>query len=497
MEDAIKLEIGGRDPEQVERLILDQAKCNDGLAHLEPFKNLLSLSMNDASISSLDKMPALDKLTTLKLNDNKIKTGLEPLSKLTALEKLYLGGNQIPDLAALAPLVKLSRLDWLDLEGNPVQEVADYTNEVFKMMPELRVLDGYNREGEEENDADDDDEVWARSPYNSAGGRMSVGRTTMRVRVFFCGIARCVATTVGGRTHGHVNMAAGVPTHCRVPPRAILTHALCRMTSQRRTMARALRMKGGKTQKTMRRRRMTKMAKTRTVTMMMKTRKERSTRTMAKFSVAMKRMRRRTMMATLRRPIRSRRILRLPRRTTRIWKRRARCWASDRSKTATSSSRVPSDKADGADVDEARLQRTLHLPSRLLWSVFFRLAARKARPVARTRVRVVEVTTRDLSPLDTRACHWPAFTGTLVAHARFMRARLGIQAPGRSGWARIGLCSAEESVAETARQTHRQTTEKRLIRPGRGRRSHQYADTFNQNAALLSRLSAALRLANY
>ena len=365
MEDAIKLEIGGRDPEQVERLILDQAKCNDGLAHLEPFKNLLSLSMNDASISSLDKMPALDKLTTLKLNDNKIKTGLEPLSKLTALEKLYLGGNQIPDLAALAPLVKLSRLDWLDLEGNPVQEVADYTNEVFKMMPELRVLDGYNREGEEENDADDDDEVWARSPYNSAGGRMSVGRTTMRVRVFFCGIARCVATTVGGRTHGHVNMAAGVPTHCRVPPRAILTHALCRMTSQRRTMARALRMKGGKTQKTMRRRRMTKMAKTRTVTMMMKTRKERSTRTMAKFSVAMKRMRRRTMMATLRRPIRSRRILRLPKRTTRIWKRRARCWASDRSKTATSSSRVPSDKADGADVDEARLQRTLHLPSKI------------------------------------------------------------------------------------------------------------------------------------
>ena len=218
MEDSIKLEIGGRDPEQVERLILDQAKCNDGLAHLEPFKNLVSLSMNDASISSLDKMPALDKLTTLKLNDNKIKTGLEPLSKLTALEKLYLGGNQIPDLAALAPLVKLSRLDWLDLEGNPVQEVADYTNEVFKMMPELRVLDGYNREGEEENDADDDDEVWARSPYTSAGGRMSVGRTTsLRVRVFVCGIAECFATTVGSRTHGHVNMAAGVPTHCLVP----------------------------------------------------------------------------------------------------------------------------------------------------------------------------------------------------------------------------------------------------------------------------------------
>jgi len=159
MEDCIKREIGGRERNQVERLILDQAKCSDGLVQLTPFENLVSLSMNDASISSLSTMPALNKLATLKLSDNKIKNGLESLTKLEALEKLYLGGNQLPDLESLDPLKKLSKLEWLDLEGNPVTKVAGYTDKVFDMLPALMVLDGCNRDGDELADADDDDEV--------------------------------------------------------------------------------------------------------------------------------------------------------------------------------------------------------------------------------------------------------------------------------------------------------------------------------------------------
>ena len=159
MEESIKREIGGREPDQVERLILDQARCSDGLGQLAPFENLVSLSMNDASISSLSSMPALNNLSTLKLSDNKIKNGLESLTKLEALEKLYLGGNQIPDLESLDPLKKLAKLEWLDLEGNPVTKVADYNKKVFDMLPALIVLDGCNRDGEELPDADDDDEV--------------------------------------------------------------------------------------------------------------------------------------------------------------------------------------------------------------------------------------------------------------------------------------------------------------------------------------------------
>jgi len=164
MEDCIKREIGGREPADVQRLVLDQAKCNDGLAHLAPFENLVSLSMNDAGISSLGSMPSLNMLATLKLSDNKIKNGLDSLTRLSALEKLYLGGNQIPDLEALDPLKKLSKLEWLDLEGCPVCSVPGYTEKVFEMLPALMVLDGYNRDGEELPDQDDDDEVCPVGP---------------------------------------------------------------------------------------------------------------------------------------------------------------------------------------------------------------------------------------------------------------------------------------------------------------------------------------------
>ncbi len=182
MEDCIKREIGGRDPEDVDRLCLDQAKCNDGLAHLAPFENLVSLSMNDASISSLSSMPALNNLATLKLSDNKIKSGLESLTKLSALEKLYLGGNQIPDLESLDPLKKLSKLEWLDLEGNPVTKVPGYTEKVFEMLPALMVLDGCNRDGEELPDNDDDDEVCPRS---GRGVRASPGAHAQPLRAGF------------------------------------------------------------------------------------------------------------------------------------------------------------------------------------------------------------------------------------------------------------------------------------------------------------------------
>jgi hypothetical protein len=178
MEDAIKREIGGREPDQVERLILDQAKCSDGLAHLAPFENLISLSMNDAGIASLSTMPALDKLTTLKLSDNKIKNGLDSLTKLSALEKLYLGGNQIPDIESLDPLKKLPNLEWLDLEGNPVTRVPGYTDKVFDLLPALTVLDGCNREGEELPDADDDDEVRPQPLLPSLAQDTAAGRTS-------------------------------------------------------------------------------------------------------------------------------------------------------------------------------------------------------------------------------------------------------------------------------------------------------------------------------
>jgi acidic leucine-rich nuclear phosphoprotein 32 family protein A/C/D len=156
--EGIRRESGGRQPSEVESLCLDQSKCNDGLSSLEPFSALVTLSLQDAGITSLDTLPTLSTVITLKMSDNKIKGGLENLSKLPALVKLYLAGNQIATLEALEPLKALTSLDRLDLEGNPVTKLGDYREKVFSLLPNLRVLDGKDKEGEEVEDEEEDDE---------------------------------------------------------------------------------------------------------------------------------------------------------------------------------------------------------------------------------------------------------------------------------------------------------------------------------------------------
>jgi len=156
--DCIRREKGTKDPSEVDTLCLDQAKCGDGLAPLEPFKGLLSLSIQDAGISSLDSMPALENLTELKMSDNKIKGGLENLLRLPNLERLYLAGNQISTLESIEKLSALSKLELLDLEHNPVTKVDGYQKSVFDLFASLIALDGKNRDGEEIEEFDEDEE---------------------------------------------------------------------------------------------------------------------------------------------------------------------------------------------------------------------------------------------------------------------------------------------------------------------------------------------------
>mmetsp|Transcript_14213 Transcript_14213/g.28087 ORF Transcript_14213/g.28087 Transcript_14213/m.28087 type:complete len:350 (+) Transcript_14213:70-1119(+) len=156
--DCIRREKGTKDPSEVDTLCLDQAKCTEGLAPLAPFLNLASLSIQDAGISSLDGLPALDNVTELKMSDNKIKGGLENLLRLPNLERLYLAGNQIGTFEALEKLAGLAKLELLDLEGNPVTKLDGYQSKVFNMFDTLIALDGKNRDGEEIEDEDDDDE---------------------------------------------------------------------------------------------------------------------------------------------------------------------------------------------------------------------------------------------------------------------------------------------------------------------------------------------------
>ncbi|XP_071025038.1 acidic leucine-rich nuclear phosphoprotein 32 family member B-like isoform X3 [Oncorhynchus clarkii lewisi] len=101
---------------------------------------------------------------TLELSDNRISGGLDVLAeKLPNLTHLNLSGNQLKDIRTLEPLKKLDGLKSLDLFNCEVTNLNDYRESVFKLLPQLTYLDGYDAEDREATDSDgevddDDDE---------------------------------------------------------------------------------------------------------------------------------------------------------------------------------------------------------------------------------------------------------------------------------------------------------------------------------------------------
>uniref|UniRef100_A0A8C2RP03 Acidic leucine-rich nuclear phosphoprotein 32 family member n=1 Tax=Capra hircus TaxID=9925 RepID=A0A8C2RP03_CAPHI len=97
----------------------------------------------------------LNKLKKLELSDNRISGGLEVLAeKCPNLTHLNLSGNKIKDLSTIEPLKKLENLKSLDLFNCEVTNLNDYRENVFKLLPQLTYLDGYDRDDKEAPDSD-------------------------------------------------------------------------------------------------------------------------------------------------------------------------------------------------------------------------------------------------------------------------------------------------------------------------------------------------------
>ena len=94
------------------------------LAPLSNLTNLTRLSLGGDQISDLTSLVGLINLTELSLNGNQI-SDLAPLSNLTNLDKLNLWGNQISDLAPLSSLISLSALT---LSGDQISDLAPLSN---------------------------------------------------------------------------------------------------------------------------------------------------------------------------------------------------------------------------------------------------------------------------------------------------------------------------------------------------------------------------------
>lgn len=121
----------------------------------EEFQSLEILSLINVGLTNLKGFPRLGSLRKLELSDNRISSGLDHL--LTAcpnLTHLNLSNNKIKELDVLAPLAKLDKLTHLDLFHCEVTNVADYRDQVFKLLPQLHYLDGFDSNEQEEEEED-------------------------------------------------------------------------------------------------------------------------------------------------------------------------------------------------------------------------------------------------------------------------------------------------------------------------------------------------------
>ncbi|XP_051896484.1 acidic leucine-rich nuclear phosphoprotein 32 family member A isoform X2 [Pristis pectinata] len=157
MKKRIHLELRNRTPSDVKELVLDNCRSNEGKIEglSDEFEELEFLSTINVGLLSVVNLPKLSKLKKLELSDNRISGGLEVLAeKCPNLTHLNLSGNKIKDLSTIEPLKKLDSLRSLDLFNCEVTNLNDYRENVFKFLPQLTYLDGYDREDKEAPDSD-------------------------------------------------------------------------------------------------------------------------------------------------------------------------------------------------------------------------------------------------------------------------------------------------------------------------------------------------------
>lgn len=169
MKTRINLELRNRAPEEMTQLVLDNCRCVNGEIEglNDTFKKLEFLSMINVELSSLARLPNLNKLRKLELSNNRISGGLEVLAeKCPNLTHLNLSGNKIKDLSALEALQNLKNLKSLDLFNCEITTLEDYRESIFELLQQITYLDGFDQEdneapdsgAEDDEDGDEDDE---------------------------------------------------------------------------------------------------------------------------------------------------------------------------------------------------------------------------------------------------------------------------------------------------------------------------------------------------
>ncbi|KAH8391303.1 hypothetical protein KR215_011000 [Drosophila sulfurigaster] len=179
MEKRIELERRARKTNQITELNLDNCRSTSIVGLTDEYTALESLSLINVGLTTLKGFPKLPNLKKLELSDNRISSGLNYLTTSPNLQYLNLSGNKIKDLETLKPLVEFKNLAVLDLFNNDATQVDNYRDKIFKMLPSLSFLDGFDaNDVEAQSDGDDDDEVNGNdSEDEGAFCRLSDGRS--------------------------------------------------------------------------------------------------------------------------------------------------------------------------------------------------------------------------------------------------------------------------------------------------------------------------------
>uniref|UniRef100_A0A8C6U4B6 Acidic leucine-rich nuclear phosphoprotein 32 family member n=1 Tax=Neogobius melanostomus TaxID=47308 RepID=A0A8C6U4B6_9GOBI len=157
MKKRIHLELRNRTPSDVKELVLDNCRSNEGKIEglTDEFEELEFLSTINVGLTTVAHLPKLNKLKKLELSDNRISGGLEVLAdKCPNLTHLNLSGNKIKDLSTIEPLKEVKTLKSLDLFNCEVTNLNEYKDNVFKLLPQLTYLDGYDKDDKEAPDSD-------------------------------------------------------------------------------------------------------------------------------------------------------------------------------------------------------------------------------------------------------------------------------------------------------------------------------------------------------
>ncbi|KAH8253541.1 hypothetical protein KR032_005921 [Drosophila birchii] len=160
MEKRIELERRARKANQITELNLDNCRSTSIVGLTDEYTALESLSLINVGLTTLKGFPKLPNLKKLELSDNRISSGLNYLTTSPKLQYLNLSGNKIKDLDTLKPLEEFKNLAVLDLFNNDATQVENYREKIFKMLPSLNFLDGFDCNDEEaQSDGDEEDEV--------------------------------------------------------------------------------------------------------------------------------------------------------------------------------------------------------------------------------------------------------------------------------------------------------------------------------------------------